>query len=70
MDAYQKGIEYEGNGGSEAMKKGFETAKRRFEEEERNAGNANEDDEDNNGATRGTPSGAGGMPDLSALALS
>ncbi|KAL2260730.1 hypothetical protein VTK26DRAFT_5197 [Humicola hyalothermophila] len=32
MEAYQKGIEYEGNGGSEAMKKGYETAKRRVEE--------------------------------------
>ncbi|KAK0742142.1 hypothetical protein B0T21DRAFT_327692 [Apiosordaria backusii] len=32
MEAYQKGIEYEGNGGSEAMKKGFETAKRRVQE--------------------------------------
>jgi len=32
MEAYEKGIEYEGNGGSEAMKKGYETAKRRVEE--------------------------------------
>lgn len=32
MEAYQKGIEHEGNGGSEAMKKGYETAKRRVEE--------------------------------------
>jgi small glutamine-rich tetratricopeptide repeat-containing protein alpha len=32
MEAYQKGIEHEGNGGSEAMKKGFETAKRRVDE--------------------------------------
>lgn len=32
MEAYQKGIEYEGNGGSEAMKKGFETARKRTEE--------------------------------------
>ncbi|KAG7288197.1 hypothetical protein NEMBOFW57_007727 [Staphylotrichum longicolle] len=32
MEAYQKGIEYEGNGGSEAMKKGYETAKRRVDE--------------------------------------
>nr|POE47638.1 small glutamine-rich tetratricopeptide repeat-containing protein 2 [Quercus suber] len=29
MEAYQQGIEAEGNGGSEAMKKGFETARRR-----------------------------------------
>lgn len=32
MEAYQKGIEFEGNGGSEAMKKGYETAKRRVDE--------------------------------------
>ncbi|KAK3906627.1 small glutamine-rich tetratricopeptide repeat-containing protein 2 [Staphylotrichum tortipilum] len=32
MDAYQKGIEHEGNGGSDAMKKGYETAKRRVDE--------------------------------------
>lgn len=32
MDAYRRGIEAEGNGGSDAMRKGFETAKRRVEE--------------------------------------
>ena len=32
MEAYKQGIEHEGNGGSEAMKKGFETAKRRVDE--------------------------------------
>jgi small glutamine-rich tetratricopeptide repeat-containing protein alpha len=32
MEAYAKGIEHEGNGGSEAMRKGYETAKRRVEE--------------------------------------
>ena len=32
MDAYRRGIEAEGNGGSEAMRKGFETAKRRVDE--------------------------------------
>ncbi|KAI0380718.1 tetratricopeptide [Hypomontagnella monticulosa] len=37
MEAYQKGIEHEGNGGSEAMKKGFEVAKRRVEELEAEA---------------------------------
>ncbi|KAK3338162.1 hypothetical protein B0H65DRAFT_313638 [Neurospora tetraspora] len=60
MEAYQKGIEYEGNGGSEAMKKGFETAKRRVEELEA---------QDDAPATRGAGgAGAGGMPDLSSLA--
>ncbi|EHA57686.1 Hsc70 cochaperone [Pyricularia oryzae 70-15] len=56
MEAYQKGIEYEGNGGSDAMKKGFETAKRRVEEMDLDT-------------TRGPGGpGAGGMPDLSSLA--
>lgn len=68
MEAYGKGIEYEGNGGSEAMKKGYETAKRRVEEE----GGMDEDaaDDDDVGSTRAAPAagGAGGMPDLSALA--
>lgn len=59
MEAYQKGIEYEGNGGSEAMKKGFETAKRRVEELEA---------QNDAPAARGGAGGAGGMPDLSSLA--
>lgn len=65
MEAYQKGIEYEGNGGSDAMKKGFETAKKRVAELE-----ADEDEDDVGMPTeRGTGGGAaGGMPDLSALA--
>lgn len=64
MEAYQKGIEYEGNGGSDAMKKGYETAKRRVEELEA---------DDNVASSRGGPgagagAGAGGMPDFSNLA--
>lgn len=63
MEAYSKGIEFEGNGGSDAMKKGFETAKKRVAELE--AG----DDDDDEVTERGAPAGgAGGMPDLSALA--
>lgn len=67
MEAYAKGIEYEGNGGSDAMKKGYKTAKEKVEEEERE--NADEDAEEV-GSARGGPAGggAGGMPDLSALA--
>ena len=68
MEAYGKGIEFEGNGGSDAMKKGFETAKKRVAELE--AGD--DSDEDDEVASRGPPggagAGAGGMPDLSALA--
>ncbi|KAI3332490.1 hypothetical protein HD806DRAFT_196757 [Xylariaceae sp. AK1471] len=65
MEAYQQGIEHEGSGGSEAMKKGFETAKRRVEELEA------EDRDNSNPVPRGAGAGAGaggGMPDLSNLA--
>ena len=62
MEAYGKGIDYEGNGGSDAMKKGYETAKKRVAEIE-----AGDDDSEDNVADRGAP-GAGGMPDLSSLA--
>lgn len=60
MEAYQKGIEYEGSGGSEAMKKGFETAKRRVEELA-----AEEQEED---GSRGGAPGAGATPSLADLA--
>jgi small glutamine-rich tetratricopeptide repeat-containing protein alpha len=68
MDAYGKGIEYEGNGGSDAMKKGYETAKRRVDEF---GGATGEDDGDNlsrSAAGAGAGAGAGGMPDFSQLA--
>ena len=64
MEAYQKGIEYEGSGGSDAMKKGYETAKKKVEEE----GLGGDDDEPETEATRGGTGGPGGMPDLSSLA--
>lgn len=67
LEAYRKGIEAEGNGGSEAMKKGYETAKQRVEEE----GGAVDEDEDDVGgpdATRAAGAGPGGMPDLASLA--
>ncbi|KAI9700232.1 MAG: hypothetical protein M1820_006900 [Bogoriella megaspora] len=62
MEAYGKGIEAEGNGGSEAMKKGYETAKRRVEEE----GGSTEDIESARSAGA-AGAGPGGMPDLSSL---
>ncbi|KAL6717809.1 Small glutamine-rich tetratricopeptide repeat-containing protein 2 [Lecanora helva] len=74
MEAYGKGIEYEGSGGSEAMKKGFKTAKEKVEEEEREekeredeVKGAAEDVDEAPGSTR-AGAGGGGMPDLSALA--
>lgn len=70
MEAYAKGIEYEGNGGSDAMKKGFKTAKEKVEEEEKEGhGDENEDDVGSTrGAGAGGAGGAGGMPDLASLA--
>ncbi|QDS74453.1 hypothetical protein FKW77_006478 [Venturia effusa] len=65
MEAYQKGIDAEGQGGSAAMRKGYETAKQKVEE------NGDDVDEDAVGAREGgSPfgGGAGGMPDLSSLA--
>ncbi|KAK4121587.1 hypothetical protein N657DRAFT_600661 [Parathielavia appendiculata] len=69
MEAYQKGIEYEGNGGSEAMKKGYETAKRRVDEiaadEAAAAAAAGSSTRD---AAGGDAGGAGGSPSLADLA--
>lgn len=68
MEAYGKGIEYEGNGGSDAMKKGFKTAKEKVEQEEKSKSEDIDDDDDEMvDSTRGG-SAPGGMPDLSALA--
>ena len=64
MEAYEQGIKHEGNGGSEAMKRGYETAKRRHEESSLKA--ESEDDLPSARNAGGAP--AGGMPDLSALA--
>ncbi|KFY67476.1 hypothetical protein V497_00378 [Pseudogymnoascus sp. VKM F-4516 (FW-969)] len=65
MEAYEKGIEYEGNGGSEAMRRGFETAKKKTEQEALSGG---DDDELPSARGAGGAGGAGGMPDLSSLA--
>ncbi|KAL9631268.1 MAG: hypothetical protein Q9164_005989, partial [Protoblastenia rupestris] len=73
MRAYEQGIQAEGSGGSEAMKKGFETAKKKVEEQEREGAAdveemAEDVDEGTAGGARGAAGGGGGMPDLSALA--
>lgn len=65
MEAYAKGIEAEGNGGSEAMKKGYETAKRRCDEENVSP---ELDTTSSRSGSGGAGAGAGGMPDLSSLA--
>lgn len=63
-EAYEKGIEAEGNGGSDAMKRGLETTKRKIEETSRGTEPPADAVDDAPGASRG----AGGMPDLSSLA--
>lgn len=70
VEAYKKGIEYEGSGGSEAMKKGLETASRELERMEEEEGDMQADPvDDAAGSTRaGSGAGAGGMPDLASLA--
>ncbi|KAF4585384.1 TPR Domain containing protein [Ophiocordyceps camponoti-floridani] len=63
MEAYAKGIEHEGNGGSEAMRKGFETAKRRVDELDGAA-----DAGDNISSSRTAPqSSPSGMPDFGSI---
>jgi small glutamine-rich tetratricopeptide repeat-containing protein alpha len=60
MEAYKSGMDAEG-GGSDVMRKGYETAKRKVEEEGGDVGAPDAD--------RGAPGGGGGgMPDLSSLA--
>lgn len=69
MEAYKKGLEVEGDKKSDAMNKGYETAKRRVEEEleksmpqkEVSESTSTESPSNNEGASRG------GMPDLSSL---
>lgn len=60
MEAYRKGIDYEGNGGSDAMKKGYETAKKRVADIE-----AGDDSEEEDALERGGP--GSGMPDLASM---
>ncbi|KAK9371533.1 uncharacterized protein V1513DRAFT_422003 [Lipomyces chichibuensis] len=66
MEAYGKGIEIEGNGGSDVMRRGYETAKARVEEDLQSA--VPEDAENNRSAAATANRGAGGFPDFSSLA--
>lgn len=68
MDAYRQGIEHEGSGGSDAMKKGFETARRRVEELEAEAVDSATSPTARGAGSPGAGAGAGGMPDLGSLA--
>ncbi|KAK9493337.1 hypothetical protein V1508DRAFT_438936 [Lipomyces doorenjongii] len=66
MNAYGRGIEIEGNGGSDVMRRGYETAKARVEEDLQSA--VPEDTESNRSAAATADRGAGGFPDFSSLA--
>ncbi|KAJ5370329.1 Small glutamine-rich tetratricopeptide repeat-containing protein 2 [Penicillium cataractarum] len=63
-EAYEKGIEAEGTGGSDAMKRGLETCNKKIEEASRATEPPSEELDTAPGASRS----AGGMPDLSSLA--
>jgi len=65
VEAYEKGIEYEGNGGSEIMKKALAAAKQKLAAEE---AEHDEDEDAVDEGAKGAGQQAGGMPDLSALA--
>jgi len=69
MEAYKAGIEAEGNGGSQITRNGYETAKRKVDEEESGAqaGNITPPSSGPSPSPRGAAAG-GGMPDLSSLA--
>ncbi|KAM5354407.1 hypothetical protein ACJ41O_001056 [Fusarium nematophilum] len=67
MEAYARGIEHEGNGGSDAMKKGYETAKRRVQELDAEEDSIRGPSVGVN-VDAGAGAGAGGMPDLGSLA--
>ncbi|KAI9780607.1 MAG: hypothetical protein M1816_002803 [Peltula sp. TS41687] len=74
LEAYQRGIDAEGNGGSEAMRKGYETARKKVEQLGGAGGGVHDNDDDDVGGqqTRGAggaaAAGGGGMPDLAGLA--
>lgn len=74
MEAYKKGLDVEGEVKSEAMKKGYETAKRRVEEDlEKTMGGSDAVTSREgelagaNAGAAGAGAGAGGMPDFSSM---
>lgn len=64
MDAYKQGIDAEGDTASEAMKRGYETAKKRVEEE----GGKVDDIDSATQSKDASSAAAGGGPDLAGLA--
>ncbi|QEL62216.1 hypothetical protein CJJ09_004389 [Candidozyma auris] len=75
MEAYKKGLDVEGSTPSDAMKRGYETAKKRVEAELESSIATNEpestergtDASSGSGSGAGSGAGAGGMPDFSSM---
>lgn len=66
MEAYKKGLDIEGDKKSDAMTKGYETAKKRVEEDlEKSI--SKPDEESNSREANSTPSATGGLPDFSSM---
>lgn len=72
LKAYEKGLEVEGSTPSDAMKRGYETAKKKVSDSLMNSLNTSDDANLENPVTANSTSnasaGAGGMPDFSAFA--
>lgn len=68
MNAYKKGLDVEGDKKSDAMRKGYETAKRRVEEDLEKSIPASDVAQTEPETARAAPgAGAGGMPDFSSM---
>lgn len=73
MDAYKNGLEVEGSAPSDAMKRGYETAKKRVEEElessisEGDSVATAKSTADASGSSASASAAAGGLPDLSSM---
>ncbi|CAK9440302.1 uncharacterized protein LODBEIA_P44020 [Lodderomyces beijingensis] len=67
MEAYQKGLDVEGETKSEAMRKGYETAKKRVEEQLEDSISTTDRDDGASRGGAGSGAGAGGLPDFGSM---
>lgn len=68
MEAYEKGLAVEGDNKSDAMRKGYETAKKRVEQDlENSISTSDRSAGDNGNAGSNAGAGAGGLPDFSSM---
>lgn len=70
MEAYKKGLDVEGSSPSDAMKRGYETAKKRVEEELESSISTQDSEKARSadaGSGAGAGAGAGGLPDFSSM---